>query len=349
MSFNGSVHWVCDGHRTRAQNLCAAVMAHHNRHIIGQARVGKTSLLVQLLSQDAHSGVCVFDTKGDLNIPHDVLFDPTVTRWNPLSEPIDPNLAPNFFAEVVKDAYGYDDLTTPVMSMYLSFLAAAIIENQYNLTDAPRFLTDQKFRQRCQYRSELVRHFWQTFDTLSPRDQRHDIASTLNKFLTLLLDSRVDRLFDHNAPAFSLADMHDKVLLVRLPEAQYGKQTTSLLASLVLAYLAKLVPDNFSIYLEDAELFAKGTLLSVLNSGGKQVTLSHQYIEQLHPTLFAAVLGNCAERFIFRVSKQDAEILSQDLPPMSPKTSLDRLPNFFYRKIPFEKFDTDQITIPLER
>ena len=126
---NGSGHWVCDGHRTRVQNLPAAVMSHQgNRHIIGQSGVGKTSLLVQLLAQDTHHGICVFDTKGDLDIPHDVLFDPTVTRWNPLAEPIDPDLAPNFFAETVKDAYGYDDLTTPVMSMYLSFLAAALIE-----------------------------------------------------------------------------------------------------------------------------------------------------------------------------------------------------------------------------
>jgi len=322
-------------------------MAH--RHIIGQAGVGKTSLLVQLLQADTHAGICVFDTKGDLDIPHDVLFDPAVTRWNPLSESIDPNLAPNFFAEVIKDAYGYDDLTTPVMSMYLSFLAAALIESRYNLTDAPRFLTDAKFRETCQFKSEQVQQFWATYDALTPRDQRFETASTLNKFLTLLLDKRVDHLFDHNAPAFSLANMADKVLLVRLPVAQYGKQTTSLLASLVLAYLVKLVPDNYSIYLEDADLYAKGTLLGVLNNGRKQVTLSHQYIEQLHPTLFAAVLGNCSERFIFRVSKQDAEILSQDLPPMSPKTSLDRLPNFSYRKLPFEKFDTDQITIPLEK
>jgi hypothetical protein len=265
-----------------------------------------------------------------------------------LAEPINPNLAPNFFAEVVKDAYGYDDLPTPVMSMYLSFLAAALIENRYNLTDAPRFLNDQEFRAGCTFKSALVQQFWQTYDALPPRGQRFETASTVNKFLTLLLDSRVDRLFDLNTPAFSLADMHNQVLLVRLPVAQYGKQTASLLASLVLAYLVKLVPDNYSIYLEDADLFAKGTLLGLLNTGSKQVTLSHQYIEQLHPTLFAAVLGNCAERFVFRVSKQDAEILSQDLPPMSPKASLDRLPNFSYRRLPFEKFDTDQKTIPLE-
>ena len=102
-------------------------MARH-RHIIGQPATGKTALLFELFEADTSPGRLVIDTKGDLDIAHDYLFDPTVTRWNPLAEPIDPDLAPNFFAETVKDAYGYDDLTTPVMSMYLSFLAAALIE-----------------------------------------------------------------------------------------------------------------------------------------------------------------------------------------------------------------------------
>ena len=348
MSFNGSGHWVCDGHRTRAQNLSAAVMAHHNRHLIGQSGVGKTALLVELLARDTAPGICVFDTKGDLNIPHDVLFDPTVTRWNPLTEPIAPELAANFFAETVKDAYGYDDLTTPVMSMYLSFLAAALIENRYNLTDAPRFLTDAKFRVGCRYQTPLVRHFWETFDALSPRDQRQETASTLNKFLTLLLDSRVDRLFDHNAPAFSLAAMQGKTLLVRLPVRDYGKGTASLLASLVLAYLVKLVPNNYSIYLEDAQLFAKGTLSDALTDGKTRLTVSHQFIDQLHPTVFSALMGNCAERFVFRVSRQDAEILASELPPMSHMPALDRLKNHFYRRLPYDK-SPDFKTFPLEK
>ncbi|MEM9422763.1 MAG: hypothetical protein AAF986_09700, partial [Pseudomonadota bacterium] len=132
------------------------------------------------------------------------------------------------------------------------------------------------------------------------------------------------------------------------PVSQYGKQSASLLVSLVLAYLVKLVPDNYSIYLEDADLFAKGTLTNILTTGSVQLTVSHTYIDQLHTTLFAAMLGNCAERYVFRVSRQDADILSRDLPPMSHKPKLDQLRNFFYRRFPYDK-SSDQKTLPLER
>lgn len=321
-------------------------MAH--RHIIGQSGVGKTSLLKQLIEEDTSQGICIFDTDGTLDIPHDVLFTPTITRWNPLTEPIDKNLAPNFFAETVKDAYGYDDLTTPVMSMYLAFLAAALIENRYNLTDAPQFLTDAKFRRDCHYQNDLVRHFWDTYDTLPDRDKRNEVASTLNKFLSLLLDGRVDQMFDLNAPSFSLADMKDKVMLVRLPVRQYGKQTVSLLGSLVLAYLVSLIEDDYSIYLEDADLFAKGTIKDILTKGQVSLTLSNQYVDQLDRSVFAAILGNCSERYVFRVSQQDAEVLARDLPPMSHKPKLDRLADFTYRRLPYDK-SPDGVTIPLER
>lgn len=319
-----------------------------HRHIIGQSGTGKTSLLVQLFHKDTTPGVCLFDTRGDLDVPHDILFDPTITRWNPLAEPINPDLAANFFAQAIKDAYGYDDLTTPVMSMYLSFVAAALIENGMNITDAPTFLMDSEFRQRCSYKTNLVKDFWDTFEGLPPKDRRTDTASTLNKFLTLLLDSRIDRLFDLNHPSFSLADVSHKTMLVRLPVSVYGKDTVGLLGSLILAYLSQLTTGDYSIYLEDTQLFARAPLLDMLSRGTHSLTLTQQYITQLDPVLFASILGNCTERHVFRVTEHDADVLSKDLPPMSSKASLDELPNYVYRTFPYDKLSPDGVTLPLE-
>lgn len=319
-------------------------MAH--RYIIGMAGTGKTSLLRQLILEDESPGICVFDTKGDLTIPHNILFDPSTIRWNPLAEKIDPNLAPTFFASAVKDAYGYDDLTTPVMSMYLSFLAAAIIENKRNLTNIPQFLTDQRFRKQYSYANPLVKQFWKTYDNLSEKDQRQETASTLNKFLALLLDQRIHKMLSVNKPRLSLGDVSDKVMLVRLPASEYGKETASLLGSLILTYLSQQVQD-YSIYVEDCDLFARGTLKELLSRSRVSLTLSSQYIDQTDPALFAAMQGNCSERFIFRVSQADSDVLARDLPPMSSKAELDQLPNFRYRRLPYDK-SPDGITIPLE-
>ena len=63
-------------------------------------------MLFELFERDTTPGRLVIDTKGDLEIDHDFLFDPKVTRWNPLAEPIAMELAPSFFAQAIKDAFG---------------------------------------------------------------------------------------------------------------------------------------------------------------------------------------------------------------------------------------------------
>lgn len=350
MFLNGSV--LCSPQLVTAHGVgdwYATVMAHHHRHIIGQPKTGKTALLAELIAYDQTPGRCIIDTSGDLDVPHDFLFDPAVTRWNPLSEPIDPNLVPRFFAETVKDAFGYDDLSTPVMSMYLSFVSAALIENRYNLTDAPKLLTDPEFLAGCHFDNALVQQFWDSFAALSERDRRAETASTLNKFLGLLLDGRAHRMFSVNRSGLSLQSLADKTTLVRLPLHLYGNDTVTLIGSLLLAYLSQLITTPFAIYIEDADRFAKGTLTTLLTRGSISLTLSHQYLGQLdQEKLLPAVMGNCVERHVFRVSKADADFLARDLPPMSSKLNLDELPAFTYRSFPYDRLIPDGVTIPLE-
>jgi hypothetical protein len=328
-------------------------MARH-RHIIGQPATGKTALLFELFQADTSPGRLVIDTKGDLEIDHDFLFDPSVTRWNPLAEPIDPDLAPSFFAQAIKEAFGYDDIATPVMSMYLSFSAAVLIDNGFNLTDAPRLLIDPEFRTQCAHNNPLVRQFWDTFEKLTEREQRGEVASTLNKFIGLLLDGRARRLFGVNRSGLSLGDLADKTMLVRLPVSEYGTDTVTLIGSLLLTYVAQIITTPYSIYIEDAHLFAQGTLIKILSGSIHSLTLSHQYLDQLSKTandhrLVSAIMGNCAERFIFRVSQADGKILAKDLPPMSSKQFLDELPPYTYRPIPYIKSMPDGRTFPLEK
>jgi hypothetical protein len=306
----------------------------------------------ELIQADTSRSVAIFDTTGDITVQHDLLFDPTTTKWNPLAEAIDPNLAPTFFAQAVKDGYKYDDLTTPVMSMYLSFLAAALIENRHNLTDAPEFLTSRGKRDGYSFSNTLTQHFWDTFETLSDKDKRHEIASTLNKFLTLLLDGRIYRMLSVNNPSFTLSDIKDKTLLVRLPVHEYGKETVEIIGSLLLTYLYQLHEDReLSIYLEDCDLFARATVKNILTRGqrkGVSMTVSHQYISQLDPSVFAAIMGSCAERYIFRVSPDDSDVLGQMFPAGGLGRTLDTLENYTYRRFPYIKLKPDSFTIPLE-
>jgi len=331
----------------------------HRRYIIGQSKTGKTSLLKQLIEADSHQTICIFDTKGDLNVPHDILFDPAKTRWNPLAEPIERNIAPQLFARTIEDVVrgkGSDDKPLWVMNMgmNLKFLASALIDNRRNLTDIPEFLLEQSSRQTLSFPDKLTDRYWSFFEEMSAREQMAHTTSTFNLFATLLMDARVRRMFSVNRikceegkSGLSLRAAQHKTMLVRLPVSEYGRETVSIIGSLVLSYLHHLIP-TCAIYVEDCNLFASGTLTEILSGGVGSLTLSHQYIDQLDPTLFSAIQGNCSQQFIFRVSSKDAEALAHKLPPMSPKTSLDELHNFKYRVIPF-KNTTDGITVPLEK
>ena len=81
---------------------------------------------------------------------------------------------------------------------------------------------------------------------------------------------------------------------------------------------------------------------------GLSTTVACQHSGQLEPDLFHALRGSTERRYVFCVSKDDADILNSEMPPNHSKVSLDRLPNHTYRPLPWDKSISDQTTIPLE-
>ena len=330
-------------------------MAH--RLVIGSHSTGKTSLLVEMMGESIARGhgVCFIDSHG-IQLPGTV-FDPAKTRWNPLKESIDPALAASLFQETTKSAWDYAGMTTPVMDMFLYFSAAALIENGHNLTDILKLLTDRQYRSTLHYSDDITKKFWTDFEALNASQQRNEISSTINKFYTLLADPRIRRMFSVNRKGMCLSDyLHDEILHVRLPVRLYGKAKVKLVGSLIISYLTQLLlerndPRPYDLYIDDAHLYAHDTVQNALVSisrYGLSTIVAHQHSKQLDPDLFDALLGNTESQYIFRVSQDDAEILSPKMPPMSSKSELDRIPNYSYREIPFDKYRPDGVTFPLE-
>lgn len=327
-------------------------MAHH---IIGQSGTGKTALLRELITAETRPGLCVFDTSGMLSdtVRYDVLFDPETTRWNPFDEPVDRDLAPNLFANTIVDLLGHSGRDRPLWIVNLAlncrFLASAFIDGKRDLTEIPAFLFEQAERDKLNILDPGTRQYWHQYDTLPPRERTAQTASTYNLFSQLLLDSRVRRLFHTSRTKLSLAALGERRLLVRLPIDRYGADAVSFIGSLVLAYVLHFAPRGYAVYLDDCDLFAPGVVRGAFTRGRADLTLAHQYFAQLSPELQSALLGNAEKRSIFRVSKADAEHLAKDLPPMSAKKSLDELPRYSYRQIPYSLLAPDGLTIPLEK
>ena len=331
-----------------------------HRLLLGGHGTGKTSLLVEQMedSKARGHGVCFFDAHGTTlpTIP-DQTFDPATTRWNPLREPINPALAASLFQETTKSAWDYAGMTTPTIDMFLLFSAAALIENNHNLPDILKLLSDKQYRSTIHYSDEVTAKFWADFEDLKPAQQRQEVSSTINKLYALLADPRIRRMLGVNKKGVFLSDyLEDQVLHVRLPVRLYGKAKVKLIGSLILSYLTQLLlerndPTPYDIYIDDAHFYAQNTVQNTLVSTsryGLSATIATQNSAQLEPSLFDALLGNTEQQYLFRMAKNDAEIMAPHMPANHSKVSLDRLKNHSYRRLPFHNQRPDGVTIPLE-
>ncbi|MEO1299395.1 MAG: hypothetical protein AAFW75_27205 [Cyanobacteria bacterium J06636_16] len=327
------------------------------RYITGQSNTGKTSLLREMIVSDPSSTILVIDTSGALtkSVPHDLLFDPTITRWNPFDEPVDRNLAPNLFSDTIVDLHGRSSSDLPLwlinLSLNCKFLASAFIDGKRKMTQIPTFLLDASFRTNDLFNimDMNTRQYWDHFNAMSDRDRTNQVASTFSTFSAPLLDARVRALFDTSDTKISLAEIEGKTTMVHLPITQYGSDTVKFIGSLVLAY-ANHLSQPCSIYVDDCDLFAKDTLIEILTRGRGSLSVAHQYIDQVHPTLFAALLGNCEERYSFRMSSLDAAVLDPGRHRDTSGKWLYQLPSFEYRQLPYEHGKSPVgVTVPLEK
>jgi hypothetical protein len=104
-----------------------------------------------------------------------------------------------------------------------------------------------------------------------------------------------------------------------------GEDKANLLGSLLLtsfqlaamgrADIAEHKRQDFHLYVDEFHNFTTDSFASILSEARKYglcMTLSHQYIEQLPPTIAAAVFGNVGNLIAFRVGEHDATHLARE-------------------------------------
>lgn len=340
-------------------------------YILGQSGTGKTTLLKQYIldSISAGCGVFYFDPHGhDTDellqyIPRSrradvILFDPSreeILGINPLHDTSNIPRSAAILADTIKEAWGYADMPTPTMDMVLFFSLALLAENRMTLADLPALLTDKSYRERLTSQDAVVQSFWVNFETMTGKEQRDMVGSTLNKALLLIADPKVRRSLQQSS--FSLAEVVDgKILFARLPQGQLSKGRSSLLGSVLLslihqACLARNTAVPFHIYLDECHLLAPSVvkeLLSGIRKFNVEVTLAHQYIDQLDDDYFAAITGNCGDMAIFRTSMDDAQRLERRFGPNQMSIEFDQLPDFTARKFPFSAATEKLKVAPIE-
>ncbi len=321
-------------------------------YIIGQTGAGKSGLLeLFALSDIFHGhGYAIIDPHGDFAVNNmrfipgsrlsDVVyFNPADTAYplgfNPL-EVTNPNQKTNISSEVIgvlKRMFG--ESWGPRLEYILRYTILALLDRpSTTMLDITRMLTDKKFRQEtlgyCQ--DTVVLNFWKNeFATWNDKFVAEAISPVLNKVGAFTANPIIRNIIGQPKSTFNIRQIMDqgKILIVNLSKGLIGEDNASILGAFIVTkiQLASMsrsdierVEDRrpFYLYVDEFQNFATdsfATILSEARKYGLNLTVANQYISQMSENVRDAVFGNVGTMVCFRVSADDAPILSKQFEP----------------------------------
>jgi hypothetical protein len=331
-------------------------------YILGKSGSGKTTTLFNLAMHDimAGEGVAVIDPHGDLAeavadcIPpdrtHSVCYlDAADTEWpigfNPLAGVPPARHALAAFGIVSAFKHLWRDSWGPRLEHFLFHGIVALLGSpRATLIDLPRLYTDESFRAPiiARIRDPVTARFWkQEYPQYDERYRVEAAAPILNKAGQFAASPALRAILGQTSPRFDLSTAMDKrgILIANLAKGRIGEQPANLLGSLLVSHLqlvamgrSELAPEKrvpFFSHIDEFQSFGTEAFASLLSEARKfaaHFCLANQYIDQLAPSVRAAVLGNAGALLVFRVSGADADILQTEFDPLPPAELVDQPP-----------------------
>ena len=321
-------------------------------YIIGQTGAGKSGLLQLFALSDIfhNQGYAIIDPHGDLAVDNmrfipgsrlqDVVyFNPSDTAYpvgfNPL-EVTNPEQKSNISSEVIgvlKRMFG--ESWGPRLEYILRYTILALLDRpSATMLDIAPMLTDKKFRKETlsYCKDTVVLQFWNVeFASWNDKFQAEAIAPVLNKVGAFTANPTIRNIIGQPKSTFNIRQIMDegKILIVNLSKGLIGEDNAAILGAFLvtkiqLAAMSRSdIPDienrrPFYLYVDEFQNFATdsfATILSEARKYGLNLTVANQYIGQMTETVRDAVFGNVGTTISFRVSADDAPILSKQFEP----------------------------------
>ncbi|WP_225732216.1 MULTISPECIES: type IV secretory system conjugative DNA transfer family protein [unclassified Nocardia] len=336
--------------------------ARHHTHVLGATGVGKSTLLGNLILDDADAGraVVVVDPKGDLitdllaRLPRRaigkvVLFDADSTTRPPCINPLDISvegldLAVDNLVTIMSRIYArwWGPRTDEILRAGLRTLCAR--PGTPTLVDLLNLLSGQANLERItrDVDDPVLRGFWASYTQLSDAARAQITAPLLNKLRGFLLKPFVR---DAIAAGPSTVDLravldHGGICLARLPKGSLGPDTTALMGSLLVARTwqaatarAATAPADradAAMVLDEAHNFLNLStpvedMLAEARGLRLSLVLAHQNLGQLPRELRDALSANARNKIIFSASPEDARELARHTAPWLSEHDLTHL------------------------
>ncbi|MDO8648363.1 MAG: type IV secretion system DNA-binding domain-containing protein [Candidatus Peregrinibacteria bacterium] len=321
-------------------------------YVIGKSGSGKSKLLELLINEDLKNGegIAVLDPHGDLvdailrfvpkeRVDDVVLMNPADIEFpiafNPL-EKIDEAYKMQLtvgFLDIFKKLFG--DNWTYRLEHVLRYTTLALLDSpNTTVLSILKMLTDKNYRQKivARIQDNVVKSFWVSeFAAWSEKFDAEAITPLLNKVGQFVATNMIRNMIGQPKTMFDIREIMDKkkILLMKVSKGLLGEENSSLIGSMVITKLYQAAmtradtPEekrtDFYFYVDEFQNFATDTFTEILSEARKyrlNLTIAHQYMGQLSPTVRKTVFGNVGSMISFRVGAEDATILAEEYNPV---------------------------------
>ncbi len=323
-------------------------------YVIGKTGTGKSTLLENMAVQDIQNGegFAFIDPHGktaDLLLDYipeeridDVLYFAPFDLANPVSFNVMEDIGPDkrhLVAAGLMSAFKkiWVDAWSARMEYILNNTILALLEYPGStLLGINRMLADKEYRKEvvANVTDPGVKSFWEDeFANYTDRFAQEATPAIQNKVGQFTANPVIRNLIGQPKSTFNIREIMDKkkILIINLSKGQVGEDSANLLGSMLITkiYLAAMsradlreselgkLP-NFYLYVDEFQSFANESFADILSEARKyklNLTIAHQYIEQMSDEVRAAVFGNVGTMATFRVGATDAEYLEKEYAP----------------------------------
>jgi len=331
-------------------------------YLIGKTGMGKTTMLQNMIIGDlqAGNGLAIVDPHGDVAedildfIPNERVND--VLYFNPgdMDYPIGFNVLEKVNPEqkylIASGLVGvfkklYAESWGPRLEYILRNTLLALLDfPDATLLGVLRMFADNAYRQAVVEKIEdpVVKSFWlDEFANYNDKFRSEAVAPIQNKVGQFLSSAIIRNILGQTKSTFDLREQMDngKIIIMSLSKGRIGEDNATLLGAMMitkvqLAAMSRAnVPEDerrdFYLYVDEFQNFATESFATILSEARKyrlNLTMAHQYIEQMSEEVRYAVFGNVGTIVCFRIGAGDAEVLEPEFDPSFLMADLVNLP-----------------------
>lgn len=323
-------------------------------YVIGKTGMGKSTLLENMAIQDIQNGngIAFIDPHGgtaekllDYVPEHrvkDVLYFAPFDLEYPVAFNIMEDIGVDKRHLVVNGLMStfekiWVDAWSARMAYILNNTLLALLEYPGStLLGVNRMLADKDYRKKIveNVKDPSVKAFWvDEFAKWTERFAAEATPAIQNKVGQFTSNPLVRNIIGQSKSSFDPRDIMDKkkILIINLSKGRVGEGNANLIGSMLITkiYLAAMsradasekelakLP-NFYLYVDEFQSFANKSFADILSEARKyklNLTIAHQYIEQMEEEVRDAVFGNVGTMISFRVGAFDSEVLEKEFAP----------------------------------